>query len=324
MQGVEWLRAVLEERIQSISFERPPAELYNPITYTLQGNGKRIRPILTLIACQMFSEKFDDAIDAAIGFEVFHNFTLLHDDIMDNAPVRRGMPTVHKKWNANTAILSGDAMMIEAYKFFCRTPASSLGLVLDLFSDTALAVCEGQMLDMQFETQEQVSESDYLEMIRLKTAVLLAASLKTGAIIGGASDADAKRLYMFGINLGLAFQLKDDWLDTFGNAQNFGKKIGGDIVENKKTYLLIKALEQASGDEKKELTSWLQKKEFSESEKIASVKQVFEKLKIDEITQNKVEEYSDKAFEYLKEVEVSKDRKVILELLGQELLGRIK
>ncbi len=324
MQGVEGLKVVLEERIQSIAFNRPPAELYHPITYTLHSKGKRIRPILMLIACQMFSEKFDEAIDPAIGFEVFHNFTLLHDDIMDNAPVRRGMPTVHEKWNANTAILSGDAMMIEAYRFVCKTPAKHLGPILELFSDTALAVCEGQMFDMQFETRNEVSESDYMEMIRLKTAVLLAASLKSGAIIGGASDADAERLYSFGINLGLAFQLKDDWLDTFGNKQEFGKKIGGDIVENKKTFLLIKALERANENEKKELISWLQKKEFVETEKIASVKRIFEVLTIDKLTQKKVEEYSEKAFEQLKEVQLPKDKKVILESIGHELLGRIK
>jgi geranylgeranyl diphosphate synthase type II len=324
MQGVEGLRNVLEERIQAIIYKQQPAELYQPITYTLQSKGKRIRPILTLIACQMFSEKFENAISPAIGFEVFHNFTLLHDDIMDNAPVRRGMPTVHEKWNANTAILSGDAMMIEAYKFVCQTPTNHLSKVLSLFSDTALAVCEGQMFDMQFETREQVSESEYMEMIRLKTAVLLATCLKAGAIIGEASDADAERLYKFGINLGLAFQLKDDWLDTFGNSQEFGKKIGGDIVENKKTYLLIKALEKANENEKKELLSWLRKKEFVEAEKIKAVKQLFKNLMVDEITQNKVEEYSKLAFENLKQVTVSEEKKKMLESLGQELLGRIK
>jgi geranylgeranyl diphosphate synthase, type II len=324
MQGVEGLRVIVEERIQSISFKRPPAELYQPITYTLQSSGKRIRPILTLIACQMFSEKFDIAIDPALGFEVFHNFTLLHDDIMDNAPVRRGMPTVHQKWNTNTAILSGDAMVIEAYKLVCKTPANCLGPVLELFSDTALAVCEGQMMDMQFESRDKVSEPEYMEMIRLKTAELLAASLKAGAIIGGATDTDAQRLYLFGINLGLAFQLKDDWLDTFGNSKEFGKKIGGDIVENKKTYLFVKAFELANEDEKKEMILWLQKKSFIEAEKIASVKQIFEKLNVDKITQKKVEEYSEKAFGQLKELKVEKDKKVILESLGQELLGRIK
>jgi geranylgeranyl diphosphate synthase type II len=324
MQRNDWLRDKLEQAIGELNFKKEPEELYEPISYTLQGNGKRIRPYLTLLACNMFSEKIDDAIYPAIGLEVFHNFTLLHDDIMDNAPVRRGLPTVHEKWSANTAILSGDAMMVEAYKLICKAPSHTLSKVLEVFSDTALGVCEGQMFDMQFEKQNNVSESEYLEMIRLKTSVLLAGSLKVGAIIGGASDKDAQLLYNFGLSLGLAFQLKDDWLDSFGDEAVFGKRIGGDIVENKKTYLLIKALERADKNELLALKKWIEKTDFNEQEKIESVKEIYKTLAIDELTQQKVADYSTEAFKYLAAVSVPIDAKKALMDLGEQLLNRVK
>lgn len=324
MLGIEKLKGVIETEIQRLEFNEEPAELFDPISYTLNSDGKRIRPVLALLACQMFSEKFDDAIFPALGLEVFHNFTLLHDDIMDNAPVRRGLPTVHEKWNSNTAILSGDAMMVEAYKLVCKAPDFCLREVLSVFSETALGVCEGQMFDMQFEERSTVSEVEYLEMIRLKTSVLLAGSLKVGALIGGASQANANLLYDFGINLGLAFQLKDDWLDVYSDPKVFGKKTGGDIVENKKTYLLIKALEKADGTNKKSLLQWLEQKEFDEVEKIESVKKIYKELGVGDLTQLKVVELSNIAFECLKNVDVLDEKKKELIQLGKYLLGRDK
>ncbi|MBI9066670.1 MAG: polyprenyl synthetase family protein [Salinivirgaceae bacterium] len=324
MQEIESVRNIIEEAIEALKFENPPAELYHPISYTLKNKGKRIRPILTLVACKMFSEKIDNAIAPALGLEVFHNFTLLHDDIMDNAPVRRGNPTVHEKWNANTAILSGDAMMVEAYKLVSKAPAEKLSEALDLFSHTASGVCEGQMYDMLFEERSDVKESEYMEMIRLKTSVLLAASIKMGAIIGGASKTDADLLYDFGINLGLSFQLIDDWLDVYSDPKVFGKKNGGDIVENKKTFMLINALEKATGVEKQQLEAWISKSAFDEAEKIASVKEIYTKLNIDELTLNKAKEYSEKAFEQLDKVSVKTEQKIALESLGKYLLSRIK
>lgn len=324
MQGIEKLRDLLESRIQQLEFTNEPAELYDPISYTLKSDGKRIRPVLTLLACQMFSEKIEDAIDPALGFEVFHNFTLLHDDIMDNAPVRRGLPTVHEKWNANTAILSGDAMMVEAYKLICKAPTDGLSKVLDVFSDTALGVCEGQMFDMQFENRDDVTEAEYIEMIRLKTSVLLAACLKAGALIGGASDKNAELLYDFGINLGLSFQLKDDWLDVYSDPKVFGKKTGGDIVENKKTFMLINANLKAEGSIKSDLNEWISKKDFDEEEKIASVKDIYNKLGIGDLALEKAEEYSKKAFESLNQITIPDDKKKNLIELGKYLLGRVK
>lgn len=323
MHGVDRLREVLEARIQSIEFNGNPQELYDPISYTLQSGGKRIRPVLFLLACEMFSDKFENAIDPAIGFEVFHNFTLLHDDIMDNAPVRRGKATVHEKWNANTAILSGDAMMVEAYRLVCRAPVEHLQKILELFSDTATGVCEGQMFDMLFESRNMVTEAEYLQMIQLKTSVLLAACLKGGAIIGGANNNDADSLYQFGIHLGLAFQLKDDWLDVFGDPSVFGKTIGGDIAENKKTFLWIKALEKAEKSDKEELHFWENQSE-RRMEKVEAVSRLYEKLGVRRLTSQKIEELSEKAFKYLDKVNLAPERKASLYELGNQLLDRNK
>ncbi len=323
MREVEELRKVLEARIQTTVFKNNPVELYEPISYTLQSGGKRIRPVLFLLACKMFSDKFDDAVDPAIGFEVFHNFTLLHDDIMDNASVRRGLPTVHKKWDVNTAILSGDAMMIEAFKLVCKAPQKHLLAILDLFSKTATGVCEGQMYDMLFEKRDYVNEGEYLEMIKLKTSVLLAACLKGGSIIGGATKEDAENLYQLGICLGLAFQLKDDWLDVFGDPLVFGKAIGGDIAENKKTYLWIKAFEKAQMKDKEELQFWMGQNRL-QKEKIESITQLYIKLGIDSLTTQKIEELSVKAYEYLDKVKLAPERKEPLYALGNQLLDRNK
>ncbi len=325
MLSVEELRDIVEKNIAELDLKtKSPAELYNPILYTLGSKGKRIRPVMTLLACQMFSENIDNAILPAIGLEVFHNFTLLHDDIMDNASVRRGLPTVHKKWNANTAILSGDAMMIEAYKLIAKTPDCCLRDVNNIFNDVALGVCEGQMYDMQFETRTDVRESEYIEMITLKTSVLLAGSLKIGALIGGATSEQAELLYNAGLNTGIAFQLIDDWLDVYSNPEVFGKKTGGDIVENKKTYLLIKALELSDSSNKKELLHRIEKKNFNESEKIEAITKIYNDANIGELTIKKASEYSNKAFEYIDKLDIETEKKQNLTELIKNLLEREK
>lgn len=324
MQQLGRLREQVERAVQDLSWQKQPIALYDPISYTLTSNGKRIRPLLTLLACKMFSENIDDAMAPALGLEVFHNFTLLHDDFMDNAAVRRGMPTVHEKWNANTAILSGDAMMIEAYRLVSKAPGALLPKVLEVFSETALGVCEGQMYDMQFEQRMDVSEVEYLEMIRLKTSVLLAASLKIGALIGGASEKDANKLYDFGISVGLAFQLIDDWLDSFGEESVFGKRIGGDIVENKKTILLIKAFELANPEQKKKLIGWIEARDFNSEDKIASVKQIYQALGVDKLSQSMAEEFSQDAFGHLAGLDLSDKKKQGLKNLVSDLLKRDK
>jgi geranylgeranyl diphosphate synthase type II len=323
MLSVEKLREIVEKNIAELDLKtKSPAELYNPVLYTLGSKGKRIRPVMALLACQMFSENIDNAILPAIGLEVFHNFTLLHDDIMDNAPVRRGLPTVHNKWNTNTAILSGDAMMIEANKLIGKAPDCCLRSVNNVFNDIALGVCEGQMYDMQFETRTNVSESEYIEMITLKTSVLLAGSLKIGALIGGATPEQADILYNAGLNTGIAFQLIDDWLDVYSNPEIFGKKTGGDIVENKKTYLLIKALELSKN--RTELLQWIEKKNFHESEKIASVTKIYDDAEIGKLTLQKASEYSKKAFDYIDKLNIEKAKKQNLTELIDNLLKREK
>ena len=325
MLSVNELREIVEKNIAELDLKtKSPAELYSPILYTLGSKGKRIRPVMALLACQMFSENIDNAILPAIGLEVFHNFTLLHDDIMDNASVRRGLPTVHKKWNANTAILSGDAMMIEAYKLMAKTPDCCLREVNSVFNDIALGVCEGQMYDMQFETRTDVSESEYIEMITLKTSVLLAGSLKIGALIGGATPEQAELLYNAGLNTGIAFQLIDDWLDVYSNPEVFGKKTGGDIVENKKTYLLIKALELSDSSNKAELLQWIEKKNFNESEKIEAITKIYNDANIGEATMKKASEYSNKAFDYINKLDIETEKKQNLTELIKDLLEREK
>ena len=255
MLTVQQAIQLIEEELIKIPLSREPKGLYAPISYTLEGGGQRIRPLLTLLSGALFTTQIEPCIKPAIGLEVFHNFTLLHDDIMDKAPIRRGRPTVHLEWDENTAILSGDVMQILAYEYLCTSPAQYLGRILEVFNQTAREVCEGQQYDMDFENRKNVPVSDYLEMIRLKTAVLIAASTQIGALIGGAGKEDVERMYQFGINLGLAFQLQDDYLDSFGSEEKFGKTIGGDIVANKKTMLYITALERANAKEKQELES---------------------------------------------------------------------
>ncbi|HBG58601.1 MAG TPA: isoprenyl synthetase, partial [Porphyromonadaceae bacterium] len=280
LHSADTLSRKIEEAIRKIPFDMKPVTLYEPIRYALSVGGKRIRPMLVLLATDMFGQEIEVSVKPAIGIEIFHNFTLLHDDLMDNSDMRRGMPTVHKKWDASTAILSGDAMLIESYKYVASVPPAVLPEIMSLFSKTAMEVCQGQQLDMDFEKRTDVSESEYLEMIMLKTAVLLACSLKVGALLAGASPHDAELLYNFGINIGLAFQLKDDLLDVYGDAKTFGKNIGGDIVSNKKTYLLIKALKTAGDGQRTELLKWISAEKFDKNEKIESVKNIYNDLNL--------------------------------------------
>ncbi|MGC8803155.1 MAG: polyprenyl synthetase family protein [Bacteroidales bacterium] len=299
---------LIEHELRQLANDRQPAELYEPIRYILSIGGKRLRPQLTLLSCSVFSDDLRPAIPAALAMEVFHNFTLLHDDIMDDAALRRGRPTVHTQWNTNVAILSGDAMCILAYHLLGQTSQDKLAIVLPVFNDTALKVCEGQQYDMNFESEHWVTEAAYMKMIELKTATLLAACLQIGALIGGASTDDALRLYRFGIHLGLAFQLQDDLLDTFGDEALLGKKIGKDIVANKKTYLLIKALEKANLEQRQELQRWMAAN-HNPDEKIVAVKNIFTSLEIDKITQAAINFQISKAIEELDTVAVESLRK---------------
>lgn len=312
----------IDKVITSTKFDQEPDTLFEPIEYILSLGGKRVRPILTLMAHNLYTDNFDEAIKCAMGIEVFHNFTLLHDDLMDKSDMRRGKPTVHKKWDANTAILSGDAMLIEAYNYVSGVSVDILPEVLSLFSKTAMEVCIGQQHDMDFEKRTDVSVDEYLEMIRLKTAVLIGCSLKMGAITARTSSDDGDNLYRFGINLGLAFQLKDDLLDVYGDTSKFGKKIGGDIINNKKTYLLIKAFEESNEAQKKELSEWTQKTEFDNNEKISAVKSIYDKLNIHSITDELIKKYYLAALESLNRVGVDEYKKQELSKLAHTLMHR--
>jgi geranylgeranyl diphosphate synthase, type II len=324
MYQIKELQSIINKEIENRKIGREPFSLYDPINYTLSNGGKRIRPILTLMACNLFSEKIDQAIDAALAIEIFHNFTLLHDDIMDKADIRRGNPTVHKKWNENTAILSGDAMFIKSYDFLFETKTANFKEILRVFNDTALEVCEGQQYDMEFETRQDVSENDYLRMIELKTSVLLAAALKIGALIGVANQKDSDLLYDFGKNIGLAFQLQDDLLDIYGDTKSFGKEIGGDIVANKKTFLLIKTKQLAGKADKELLEKYLNDQNVLRKEKVIQVTSIYNKLGIKELTQEIISEYHYKAMNQLQKVSVPNERKTELIKLAESLIEREK
>jgi len=312
----------INKQLETLNWNRAPRELYLPIGYALESGGKRIRPALVLMACDLFGGTKDDAMGAALAIEVFHNFTLLHDDIMDNAETRRNRLTVHKKWNANTAILSGDAMMIKSYEFLENTPAHLWTKLFPIFTRTALEVCEGQQYDMNFETCEEVTLDEYFNMIRLKTAVLLGAALQLGAIIGGASDDDAQHLYDFGIAIGIAFQLKDDYLDTFGDEKSFGKRIGGDIVCGKKTFLLINALKQSANDDRLLIQNTLADKLMPEEQKIRTITAVYEKLEIPSLCEKAMSEYYNRALLALTKITGNKNDKQPFMALAQQLMGR--
>lgn len=312
----------INAHIAALQFLRSPKGLYDPVSYVLSMGGKRIRPVLMLMAYNLYKEDVASVFAPATGIEVYHNYTLLHDDLMDRADRRRGKETVHKVWNDNTAILSGDAMLVLAYQFMAQCPQEYLKEVMDLFSLTALEICEGQQLDMEFEQRNDVKEEEYLEMIRLKTSVLLAASLKIGALLGGASPEDANRLYDFGVNMGLAFQLKDDLLDVYGDVAVFGKNIGGDILCNKKTYLLIKAFEHADVEQLKRLNYWINATNYNPLDKIAAVTDLYNQTGVKELCETKIVEYSAKAVDSLKALAVAGEKKVELERLMQQLVRR--
>ena len=312
----------INSHISDIRFTRTPVGLYDPVKYVLSMGGKRIRPVLMLMAYNLYKEDVTSVYDPATAIEVYHNYTLLHDDLMDRADMRRGKTTVHKVWNDNTAILSGDAMMVLAYQYMASCSSEYLKEVMDLFSLTALEICEGQQMDMGFESRDDVKEEEYLEMIRLKTAVLLAASLKIGAILGGASREDAENLYDFGMQIGVAFQLQDDLLDVYGDPEVFGKKIGGDILCNKKTYMLIKALNRADEKQREELNRWLNAETFQPAEKIEAVTEIYNQLNIRNVCENKMREYYTLAMESLAAVAVAEDRKKELKNLVKLLMYR--
>lgn len=289
----------IESELRNWRCPSNPEGLYAPVRYTISLGGKRMRPVLVLLGCKVFTEEIENAIGPALAVELFHNFTLLHDDIMDNAPIRRGKPTVHTTWNPNTAILSGDAMMVLAYQALSRTDANILPRLLPLFNETALNICEGQQLDMDFELRDNVTIAEYEEMIRLKTAVLLAASLKIGAIVGGASEEQAQQLYHFGMNAGIAFQLQDDILDVFGDSNKVGKQQGGDILSDKKTYLLLKAFELAGIEERNTLLRWIGNEQANPLEKVKVVSAIYDRLDIRQVAESRMLHFHAEAMRHL-------------------------
>ena len=321
MHSIEQLQNLVNKAIADIKYTEQPTELYEPITYLMQLGGKRMRPVLVLVSTELFGGNVLKALDAAIGIELFHNFTLMHDDIMDKAPLRRGKPTVHAKWNESAAILSGDVMFVEAYKLMIKVDDGILREVLAVFSDTASGVCQGQQADMNFENRDDVSLTEYLEMIRQKTAVLLAGSMQIGALIGGATQEQAKLLYEFGENLGLAFQLQDDILDVYGNPEKFGKQVGGDILSNKKTFMLIKAKELAKGNTISELDQWLKRSDHPLA-KVEAITSIYNLLEVRKLAEIEMEKYVNKALNALDLVSVDSPNKELLRGFAEQLLIR--
>ncbi|MFW5821808.1 MAG: polyprenyl synthetase family protein [Tangfeifania sp.] len=325
MYSIEALQKKINNEIDAWLEElskNEPHQLYTPVEYALSMGGKRLRPVLLLMSANMFQDEIECGLPAALAVEIFHNFTLLHDDIMDKAEMRRNNPTVHKHFSENTAILSGDSMAFLSYQLLLKCRCEKLPEITKLFTDTALQVCEGQQYDMDFENRQDVTETEYLEMIRLKTAVLLGCSLKAGALLANVDNKTADLIYDFGINLGLAFQLQDDLLDTFGNQELFGKKIGGDIVANKKTYLLIEALENANAGQKQELEKWLTRTDFDPRKKINAVSELYNQLGVKQLAERKIDFYFDAAFEILQKLPVDEKRKMPLKNLSKKMLGR--
>lgn len=316
------LRALFTKALGEQQFSGTPKELYEPFEYILSMGGKRMRPVLLLHACEMFGEDASKALNQALAIELFHNFTLIHDDIMDRAPLRRGLPTVHDKFNSSTAILCGDAMMVFAYRYLVKTDTNLLPSLLEIFNNCAVMVCEGQQMDMNYEKMDGLNVEDYLKMIELKTATLLATSMKIGAITGGASEEDANHLYNFGKFLGISFQLKDDWLDSFGDAEKVGKLHGGDIIQNKKTFLLLEAFHIADEQSRHELNACFSDSAIDANVKVKKVLEIFSRLRIDQITLTEIEKYFNTALNYLDAVSLPPERKEILRQLANELLHR--
>ena len=315
---------LVNDYLDHLPYDRKPASLYEPVQYVLSLGGKRIRPVLMLLGYNLWHERPEDILMPACGVETYHNYTLLHDDLMDNADVRRGHQTVHRRWDANKAILSGDSMLVLAYQRVAQVPADKLQQVLDLFTTTALEIGEGQEYDMDFETRNDVTEDEYIEMIRLKTSVLLACALKMGAILAGAPEEDTERLYRLGEQVGLAFQLQDDLLDVYGDPAVFGKAIGGDITSNKKTYMLINAVNRANDKQRVELERWINAKMFNRDVKVAEVTRLYDEIGIRQLCEKKINYYFDLARQTLSEVNVPDDRKQCLSAYMDELLHRNK
>jgi geranylgeranyl diphosphate synthase type II len=322
MQNIEAYQKSFITYLEDFAVDREPKNLYEPVNYILKLGGKRLRPVLTLMTAEVFGEKASIAMDAALSIEVFHNFSLVHDDIMDAAPLRRGKITVHEKWDINTGILSGDAMLILAYQLFENYEPETFQALAKLFSKTALKVCEGQQYDIDFETRNDVTIPEYLKMIEYKTAVLVGAAMKMGAIVADASVKDQNDIYDFGRYLGIAFQLQDDYLDAFGDPETFGKQVGGDILENKKTYLYLKTLELGSELDKANLIEYTASKSLADDAKVNQVKTVFQNSGAAKATQIAVKDYTDKAFELLKKLNISDEKKQLLGLFGEQLMNR--
>lgn len=318
----EEVLSVVNEAIKSLPFNRQPASLYEPVKYVLSIGGKRMRPVLMLLAYNLFKENPQSILNQACALETYHNYTLLHDDLMDNADLRRGHETVHKRWDANTAILSGDSMLVLAFQQMAQCPEDKLKAVLDLFTETALEIGEGQQYDMDFERRMDVREDEYIEMIRLKTSVLLACALKMGALLADASAEDANLLYKFGEQIGLAFQLQDDFLDVYGNTKVFGKAIGGDIVSNKKTFMLINAFLRANEQQRAELHRWVEATEFDEQEKIAAVTRLYNEIGIDKLAQERIDHYFKQGLACLEAVKIDAERKANLTAYVYKLMKR--
>ncbi len=312
----------LEAEIKKQKFGKEPASLYEPIRYLMNLGGKRLRPMLALLSYSLYKSDPRAIVPYAVAVEAFHNFTLMHDDIMDKAPLRRGKPTVHTKWNTNTAILSGDVMLVKVYDMMLSLPAEKLRVVLTAFNRCAAEVCEGQQWDMEFESRADVSEKEYINMIKLKTAVLLGFSLELGAILADASEADRKALREFGVNMGIGFQLKDDLLDAFADPKKFGKQVGGDILANKKTFLLIKTLERAKGKTKTEINHWLSAKRFRKQEKVAAVKTIYDTLGIPVLAEKKVNHYFNLAFKNLEILNADHAKIQLLKSFAESLIKR--
>ena len=315
---------LVNQFIDQLPYDRRPTSLYDPIKYVLSLGGKRIRPVLMLLAYNLYKEDPERILMQAVGLETYHNYTLLHDDLMDNADLRRGHETVHKRWDANKAILSGDSMLVLAYQRMQQCDSRHLQAVLDVFTETALEIGEGQEYDMTFETRNDVTEDEYIEMIRLKTSVLLACAVKIGAILADASDVDVKNLYKFGEQLGLAFQLQDDLLDVYGDPKVFGKAIGGDITSNKKTYMLINAVNRANPEQRRELERWIGARDFDRQEKVAAVTALYDQIGIRQLCEQKISFYFDECRKYLAKVSVGDKRKQMLLDYTDEMMKRKK
>lgn len=322
MRTIPEYQQIIAGAIEDFKASNSTLSLYDPVNYILSLGGKRMRPALVLLANDMFEGELEDAIRPAIAVEIFHNFTLLHDDIMDHAPLRRGQQTVHEKWGVNEAILSGDVMMVQAVDLMVQCPDRCLRDILNVFNKTAIEVCEGQQMDMDFEVRNDVSIEEYLTMIELKTSVLLAGALKIGALIGGASYDDADAIYEFGRNLGISFQVKDDILDVYGDQEKFGKQVGGDIIENKKTYLMLNAQDLADGEEEIQLKKWLSSTDFDPREKVTAVRAIYDALQVKEHTEEVMNDYFDRAMKNLDKLSIDEAQKNPLRLLARQLLQR--